>query len=122
MKKILISALVLFGAVALTYQAAPVMAAAPFTVNATNTSVGDTANMTDITLSPNVSLSYDSETEGSSYQMKGKNSKGPMGYGVDSDDTAIYQMSGDVSDTLPDAKDDTTLADDGNGWTEMGTK
>lgn len=79
-------------------------------------------NATAVDLSPNVQLSYDSD-DGTNYALTGANLKGPMCYGVESGNQAVYQQDVGVGvgpTTAVDDNDPDTDYYDGQGWSAVG--
>lgn len=73
------------------------------------------ANSTAVTLSPNVGLSYHSQT-GNNYALTGANAKGVMCYGVESGNQGVFQQkvatNAEIGGNVVDAKDDNDASKD----------
>ncbi|SEA64754.1 hypothetical protein SAMN05660420_02701 [Desulfuromusa kysingii] len=91
------------------------------------TSISDNGDnpTNELSLSPGVFLSYDSDGD-DSYALTGANNKGSMCYAVMSGDQGVYQQSievadsSDISDTNIIEADDSVDYPDDDDWTQVG--
>lgn len=98
----------------------PSMAFAAVTLgDGTSISDGGTHPTSALSLSPNVNLSYDSDTT-DSYALTGANEKGAMCYAVMSGDQGVYQQEVDPGTDNVVAADDSVDYPNDNTWDSVG--